>query len=112
MKKLLSPIVAACIVATTLLILVATNPAKAQSSWQISALTPHLIVATASGSTPVDARSLQIWLSSDFTGTIDGQAITGATATQPLRWDSIGEHPLKAMPFTRTAGTIYISYSL
>lgn len=87
------------------------SKAEAQASWQITPATPHLIAATASGSTPANVRSLAIQLSSDFTGTIDGQTVTGATVTRPLVWYSAGEHPLAAIAYTRTAGTIFIAYS-
>lgn len=110
MKTKLFPITTAIAIAAFLLIVIVT-PAPAQQSWQTSPITPHLIVAVTSGSTPIDARSIQITVSSDFAGTIDGQIVTGAAVTQPLCWYASGDHLLAAMPYTRSAGTIYIAYS-
>lgn len=94
-----------------LLVLAITGPVFAKDS--TIKLNPHFLSSTsASGSTPELARTLTIFFSSDFVGTLDGKAITGAIMTHPVTWNPTGEHPLHAMTYTRSAGTIYILYTL
>jgi hypothetical protein len=83
----------------------------AQQAWQTKQWTPHLIVAVTSGSTPAFVHSVTIVMSSDFAGTIDGKTVSGSAPGGAMSWRGTDEHTLGSMPYTRSAGTLYILYT-
>jgi hypothetical protein len=69
--------------------------------------TPACTAAVASASTSAGVKSVTFLASSDFSGTVLGQAFP-ASAT--LTFDAPNGDTLGAMAFTRAAGTLFIYY--
>lgn len=64
-------------------------------------------LVSASGTVKGGCRSVTFIFSSDFTGTVDGLAYTGA-ADASMPFPAIGEHTYGVIAYTRTAGSIRI----
>jgi hypothetical protein len=95
------------LVALLMAICLSVMPANAQST---TMLTPGLDIATAGANSTVSAgsRSATFVTSSDFSGTILGKGITGSAPGGGLTWAVPADHTQKAIPYTVTAGTLYI----
>jgi opacity protein-like surface antigen len=74
-----------------------------------TALSPEFSAVTASGTVTKGAHFVTFKLSSDFAGSILGQAIVAGTVpNNEVRFETTNDHVLPDIAYTRTAGTLWI----